>query len=338
MQLVILDKDSNYVHQLEKMICTFYTQHSMQMEFIIIHSLEELKSLEISRKMSKERGMFVFNEEFIPDFFEKPSEMISYYLINQQWCILSEGIWENRWEHIIHSFCTEQECSMDSVAHRIIHKYQSVTEIYHQLKNCFIDCIDREIVAKKIKTSFITVYKPYGEYSFSEVVLKQMKTLHFSLKDKKILIIQYDSFFHDEKNTKNNLSYVYMQIRNRKTNLGFILNEIVQRPCRNIDLLEGALNMKDYDFLSEEEENSWLAWLREKSGYDIVIFNMNGVHITRALHTIILQSERTFLYSEEEVIQRSVLEQINAKWHITENNDISILKGSIEKLLKGQEV
>ncbi len=88
---------------------------------------------------------------------------------------------------------------MRPLSDQVIHKYQSASEIYHQIKSNFIQNMNSEIVSQKIKTAFITLYKPYGTYSFSDEILDQIKSLHFSLKNKKILIIHYDSFFHNEK-------------------------------------------------------------------------------------------------------------------------------------------
>ncbi len=337
MQLILFDNDIHYIQQLEHTLCTYQYPYGGGVECIRIDSLEELEIMHQEKKISYERGIFAFNEEWIRGVFETTNPLVQYYLQHQQWCILSEGIWTDESTEHIQAYYKKQKIPMRPLSDQVIHKYQSASEIYHQIKSNFIQNMNSEIVSQKIKTAFITLYKPYGTYSFSDEILDQIKSLHFSLKNKKILIIHYDSFFHNEKNPKSNLSYVYMQIRNKKTNFRLILNEIVQKPYRNIDVLEGALNMRDYDFLTEQEEAMWLTWLKEQSGYDVVVFTLNGVHINQKLHTLICRSERNILFSAEERIQQSVFEQIDGKWHIGESNNTSLVSVSIEKMLQEKE-
>ena len=339
MQVIIWDNDINYIHQFQKALCTSSMKYSMNIEIIIIQNIEEMDAFGENNKINRERTMFVFHETFISKVFNSKSEAVIYYLENHQWSILSEGLWEKKWEVDIQAFYEMQKQLIDPVQIQIIHKYQSVIDLYKQLKHNFILCINQEIISNKGDTSFLTIYKPYGEYSFSKLVQEQIKALNinYSLKNKKILIIHYDSFFHKLKESTNNLSYLFMQIRRKKGNMRFILHEIVMQLYRNIDVLEGPLNMNDYDFLTEGEEEEWLSWLREKSGYNIIIFNLNGVHISKRFQRLIVQSEYAFLYTEEESIQKSVREQIDAVWHVTEKKDIANINVCIEKILKEQE-
>ncbi len=338
MQLLLLDRDINYIRQLEQILCIMEGGgHSL--EIVLAENIENIERISEEGYLSKERGILVFHEAFIPEIFHEENKHIEPFLKRNQWAILSEGMWDENNTHIIQDYYiekhneTHQENKGDTGTY-IINKYQTGADIYAQLRERFIHCIHQEITFQVRKTSFMTLYYPYGAYSFSEDLLSKVHSLTRTQKNKKILIVHYDSFYHKEEKAKNHLSYLYMQIRQKKCNFQFILNEIAQKQGQNIQLLEGVMHMEDHEFLTEKEEKRWLSWLREKSGYDLVVFSLNGVHISKGFRRLLQMSDKNILFSAHEIVQRRVLEQMDVKWQIAENKNEDIIALSATKLLQ----
>jgi len=322
MRLIILDSDEGYLNSIRAVLS------SQIKEYIEVFTLSKLKDLlEVEHLFGLESYLLI-HEQFISDM----SHNEDYLKLCQKnnFGLLSEGIIKTS---ELREFFNgvDPNCSANDIEEKIIMKYQSINDFFTTIKENYLVNGQSKLILGRRETHLMSLYHPYGNLDISHWVETTFKKFQSQYK---LLIIHYDPFYHSKDKTKFNLSYLFTLIKREKKDLSLVVNEIKTPLSYNVDMITGPGNMLDIDCLTEEELSVYLQNLKNGLNYDFIIFNFNGVHITKHCTTLLENSEECILCHENEDIQLSVMRQTNVTWTMMMNDLETVIKEVINKYEK----
>lgn len=319
MRLIILDSDEGYLNSIRVVLS------SQIKEYIEVFTLSKLKDLLKVDHLFGLESYLLIHEQFISEM----SHNKDYLKVCQKnnFGLLSEGIIKTS---ELREFFNrvDPNSSAKDIEEQIIMKYQSINNLFTTIKGNYLVNGQSKLILGQRDTHLISLYHPYGNLNSShwiETTLKKFQSQY------KFLIIHYDPFYQSKNKTKFNLSYLFTLIKRGKRDLSLLINEIKIPISYNVDIITGPGNMLDIDCLTEEEFNVYLQNLKNALNYDFIIFNFNGIHITKHSTILLENSKECILCHENEDIQLSVMRQTNVTWTMMMNDLETVIKEVINK-------
>lgn len=314
MQLILLDSDENYLKALGIVVSS-----QMKENIELFTYSNELDLLKDSHLFNLDPYLLI-HESFINQLNNNHHMIDLCCKLNI--AILSEGIIDSGpidiWlQSVVKNYCTKD---MNTYIHM---KHQRIDKLFDNIKDRYLNHTNIQLYTGSSQTQFVSIFCPYGTLESSsnlETTLQKFPSQH------NILLIHYDPYYYVNNQTKFNLSYLFTLIKRGKENLSIIINELKQQHTHNIDVLAGPLNMLDIDCLTDEECQGYLYSLSHHLKYDYIVFNFNGLHLTKHITNILNQSKDCILCSQDEDVQLSVIRQADITWTLMTNQLKLILK------------
>lgn len=308
MYLYIFDSDNAFFHALKNAIGIVNNQKIQLYHYTTIEDfLDTIGS-------ANSPAMFLLDLESI----ESQTFNAWYKLKNIPFLILCEGVINLKQEDLIKS-----SFDIEDLDELLILKYQNIDLLWKNITKRFISKGTYRSISSENCTELISFYTPYGIDNFSSSIEKWLEK--YADVRSISLLIHYDPFYRNE-SSDYNLSVVFSKISRKGNNSAWIIQEIVRRISKSLDIIDSPLHMYDIDYLSEEKLEIFIEWLKSKTQYQRVIFNFNGVHISKHINRILESSSKCVLFSKNEIVQQNIMKQYAYKWNILNGENELLVK------------
>jgi hypothetical protein len=216
----------------------------------------------------------------------------------------------------------------------LVNKYQSIPGLLNYINQTPFFVGDEGKVVEKIvnqkKAKLITIYTPYGSPDFSKRLEELVKNKHHGQSNGKILMIHFDPFYlgGQEVESDKSVSRILSWAKRRKGGINHMLSDLAD-PQTNCHIVYGPLNMKDVDCLTKEDATYLLNVFACETDYDIILFNICGMHISGVLWTLFNDCDDRVLMTEDEWIQQVFMGQVKKELILMNDKNISGIREMI---------